>query len=148
MCITAFSYVILLASESPAPKIDVCELMRHPEEYNGKLVKVRATWIYGFEWSYLHCLGCEGRVWFDTSELDEDKDEKTLRHMPKDAGIVNLDVDGVFHAGGGFGHLNGYKYKLTAHAVANPVAISKGLKAPGTELEIERKFACGGAKPR
>ena len=72
----------------------LCELMRDPEKYNGKLVKVRATWIYGFEWWYLHCLDCDGRVWLDTSELDE-QSKKTLKHTPKGAGIVNVDMSRV-----------------------------------------------------
>jgi len=121
--------------------------MRNPELYNGKVVKVRATWIYGDEWSYLHCLDCDGRVWLDTSELDE-QSEKTVKHTPKGAGIVNVDVEGVFEAGGSFGHLNGYKYRLRAYTVSNPAVISKGMKAREKELEIERKFACGGANPR
>ena len=121
--------------------------MRNPEEYNGKEVKVRATWVYGFEWSYLHCLGCEGRVWLETSELDE-KSEKTIRHIPKGDAIVNVDVEGVFEAGGGFGHMNGYKYQFKVRSIANPVVISKGMKPREKELEIERKFACGGATPR
>jgi hypothetical protein len=121
--------------------------MRYPQTYNGKTVKVRATWVYGFEWSYLHCLECDGRVWLDTSELDEPS-EKTVKHTPKYAGIVNMDVEGVFQSDGSFGHLNGYKYQLRAHALSNPAVISKGMKAREKELEIERKFACGAAEPR
>jgi len=79
--------------------------MQYPDKYNGKLVTVRATWVYGYEWSYLHCLGCEGRVWLDTSELDE-QSERTAKHTPKGAAIVNVDVEGIFQAGGGFGRLN------------------------------------------
>ncbi len=121
-------------------------MMRHPEEYNGKVVKFRATWTYGFEWSYLHCLECEGRVWLDTSEVDE-KSEKTLKHTPG-AGILNIEVEGVFQAGGRFGHMDGYKYQITAHTVANAVVLSRGMKTPEKELEIERKYGCGGEKPR
>ena len=124
-----------------------CELIRDPQKYNEKLVKVRATWVYGFEWSYVHCLDCEGRIWLDTSELDE-QSEKTLKHTPKGTGIVNIDVEGAFQTGGPFGHLNGYKYQLTGHTISNPAVISKGMKPCEKELEIERKFACGRAKPR
>jgi hypothetical protein len=138
--------VLVASSASPQAPMKFCELMRNPEKYNGQLVKVRAIWIYGFEWSYLHCLDCDGRVWLDTSDVD-DESAKTLKHTPE-AGIVNVDVEGVFHAGGSFGHLNGYKYQLTAHTVANPVFLSKRMKTPEKEREIERKFACGGAKPR
>jgi hypothetical protein len=145
--IAAFIGIVLLASTaSPQPTMTFCELVRDPEKYNGKLVKIRATWIYGFEWSYLHCLDCEGRVWLDTSALDE-QSEKTLKHTPKGAGIVNVDVEGVFQTGGTFGHLDGYRYQLMAHTVANPAVISKGMKPREKELEIERKFACGGVKP-
>ena len=102
--ITTFSCIVLLASSSPpAPTMKFCELMQYPDKYNGKLVKVRATWVYGFEWSYLHCLGCEGRVWLDTSGLDE-RSERTAKHTPKAAAIVNIDVEGIFQSGGGFGH--------------------------------------------
>lgn len=145
--VTALSCILLLAlPASPQSSMKFCELMRDPELYSGKVVKVRATWIYGYEWSYLHCLDCDGRVWLDTSELDE-QSEKTVRHTPN-AGIVNVDVEGVFQAGGSFGHLNGYKYELRAHSLSNPAVISKGMKAREKELEIERKFACGGANPR
>jgi hypothetical protein len=40
------------------------------------------TGYYGFEGSYLHWLGCEGRVWVDTAELNEPS-EKVLKHTPK-----------------------------------------------------------------
>jgi hypothetical protein len=123
-----------------------CEMMRNPEKYDGKLVRFRATWMYGFEWSYLHCLDCDGRVWLETSEVSE-KSEKILQRAPKDAGIVNVDVEGLFQTGG-FGHLNGYKYQLKAHTIANLVVISKGMRGREKELEIERKFGCGGANPR
>jgi hypothetical protein len=149
MHIAVFSGILLLASTArlQQPTMKFCELMQDPEKYNGKTVNVRATWIYGYEWSYLHCLDCDGRVWLDTSALDE-QSEKTLKHMPKGAGIVNVDVEGVFQSGATFGHLNSYKYQLTAHTVANPVVISGGMKPHEKELEMERKFACGGEKPR
>jgi hypothetical protein len=146
--ITALCCIVFLASsEPPLPTTKLCELMRIPENYNGKLVKVRATWVYGYEWSYVHCLDCDERVWLDTSELDE-RSEKMVKHAPKYSGIVNIDVEGIFQAGGTFGHMNGYKYQLKAHTINNPAVISRGMKAREKELEIERKFACGGKTPR
>ena len=146
--VTAFSCILLLASSaSPQSQMNFCELMLYPETYNGKTVKVRATWIYGYEWSYLHCLGCDGRVWLNTSELDE-QSEKTVKHTPKYAAMVNVDVEGVFQAGGSFGHQNGYKYQLRAHTISNPAVISKGMKSREKDLKIERKLACGGLKQR
>lgn len=145
--VASFFILLLTSAASAQSTMRFCELMQDPGAYNGKTVKVRATWIYGFEWSYLHCLGCDGRVWLNTSTLDE-QSEKMLKHTPKGAGIVNVDVEGVFQAGRTFGHLNGYKFQLTAHTMANPAVISKGMKPHEKELEIERKYACGGTKPR
>ena len=125
----------------------LCDLIQHPEKYNGQMVKIRATWIYGFEWSYLHCIDCDSRVWLDTSDLDEPS-QKAIRHVPKGAGMVNIDAEGVFQAGGTFGHLNGYRYQLKAHSIANPAVISKGLKTRDQNQEIERRRGCGGQKPR
>ncbi len=139
--------VFLASSASPQSRIVFCDLMRNPAEYSGKLVKIRATWVYGFEWSYLHCLDCEGRVWLDTSQIDE-QSEKALKHTPKGAAIVNMDVEGVFQTGGSFGHLNGYRYQLLAYTVKNLRVISKGMKGPDKEAEIERRLACGGTTPR
>jgi hypothetical protein len=145
--ITVLCCIVFLASSPPRPTTTLCELIRHGEYYNGKLVKVRATWVYGYEWSYLHCLDCDERGWLDTSELDE-RSEKTVKHTPKYSGIVNIDVEGIFQAGGTFGHLHGYRYQLRAHTIDNSAVISKGMKARAKELEIERKFVCGGETPR
>ena len=146
--VTATIWIFLLVSSvSPQSPIKFCELLRNPEPYNGKTVKVRATWVYGFERSYLHCLDCDDQVWLDTSELDE-QSEKTVQHTAKGAGIVNVDVEGVFQAGGSFGHLNGYKYQMKARTLSNLAVLSKGMKAREKELAIERNFACGGTNPR
>ena len=139
--------VLLTSTASPQPTVKFCELMRDAEKYNEKLVKVRATWIYGFEWSYLHCIDCDIRVWLNTSDLDE-QSEKTLKHTPKGAGIVNVDVEGIFQTGGRYGHMDAYSAQLTAHTIANLAVLSKGMKPREKELEIERKCACGGTKPR
>src|SRR4051812_7831273 len=69
-------------SASAAPEVlnvAYCELLRDPAAYNGKIVRVRATYRYGFEWSQFYCTDCsEGRTtWVD---FDESYD---LRTMPR-----------------------------------------------------------------
>jgi hypothetical protein len=49
---------ILSVSASPKPQVTFCELVSNPELYNGKVVTVRATYKYGFEWQMLYCLDC------------------------------------------------------------------------------------------
>ncbi len=36
--------------------VTYCDLMRKPEQYSGKVVRVSAIYRYGFEWSELYCL--------------------------------------------------------------------------------------------
>ena len=60
---------------------------------------------------------------------------------------MNIDVEGIFHAGGRFDNPVGYEYQLTASKVANPAVLAKGMKPHEEELD-ERKFACGGERPR
>ena len=44
-----------------------CELLRHPKEYDGKDVVVRASYRYGFEWQEMFCLDCRrlGKTWLE-----------------------------------------------------------------------------------
>jgi hypothetical protein len=74
--------------------ISFCDLIRTPEKYAGKLVKVRATYKYGFEWQQLYCLDCldKGKTWLDLSGGIDERSEKSLKLAPKGAGIVNLTV--------------------------------------------------------
>ena len=47
---------ILSAQNTPSqetPSISYSELIKNKESYLGKTVRLKATWIYGFEWTYL-----------------------------------------------------------------------------------------------
>ncbi len=141
---------VLVAVPMAAQTQHLCELLRHPEKFNGKVVKVRATHRYGYEWSQLYCLSCRelGNVWLEIP-LDLDKGtEKALKKMPKDAGIVNITVEGVFRAGGTYGHLNGYRYQLTAQKIRDVAVVVKGMRTPAEEKKAEERSACGGQSPR
>lgn len=142
---------LLTASAKPLkPDVTLCELLQHPEKYDGKEVTVRATHRYGFEWSYLYCSDCKekGNVWLEILYDAEESDVKAYKHVPKGAGVVNLTVRGVFMGGGTYGHLNGYRYKFVATAIDNVAVLSKGMKPPEQEKAVEEKSACGGAHPK
>jgi hypothetical protein len=89
-----------------------------------------------------------GNVWLEIPYDAEDKDVRAYKHVPKDAGVVNLTARGVFVDCGGCGHLGGYRYKFVATAISNVVVLSKGMKPPEQEKAIEEQFACGGAHPK
>jgi hypothetical protein len=134
-------------SQSP---LAFCDLIRSPQKYNGKEVTVRATYRYGFEWSELYCLDCldQGKAWLDMPTVLEDTSAKSLKKLPKGAGIVNLTVQGIFVSGSTFGHSNAYRYKIEPSKISDVVVLQKGMKSPEEEKSVERRSACGGTNPK
>ena len=132
------------------PPTAFCDLLRNPEKYNGSEVTVRATWRYGYEWSQFYCLDCldKGKAWLEMPYERDEASSKTLRAIPKGAGIVNVTVRGVFMSGGHFGHLNGYPYQIVARQVSNVAIVLKDMKNMAKEKEAEKQWACGGANPK
>jgi len=141
---------VLTGASRPQSSPTFCDLMRSPGKYNGKDVTIRATYRYGFEWSELYCLDCldQGKAWLDMSTALEDKSAKSLKKMPKDAGIVNLTVQGVFVSGGTFGHSNAYRYKIEPTKISDVVVLQKGMRSPEEEKKVEKRWACGGTDPK
>lgn len=127
-----------------------CELVSNPGLYDGKEVTVRATYKYGYEWSYLYCLSCmnKGQTWLDVPTDLDAASEKALKRMPKGAGAANLTVQGTFTRCGHCGHQGSYPFKFVAHKVSNVAVVIKGMKSLDEEQKAERRWACGGTNPK
>jgi hypothetical protein len=140
-------FILMFGAHAESP-IQFCDLLRNPSRYNGQRVRVRVTHRYVFEVSELFCLECsdKGRVWLDTTNIDDEASERAFRKMPA-AGIVNLTIEGVFMAEGHFGH-TGWPYQLKAEKIEGVKVLLNGRKPPEAEREIEKKWACGGAHPK
>lgn len=134
----------------PQPPVAFCDLVRNPEKYNGKEVIVRATYRYGFEWSQLYCLDCldQDKAWLEMPVDSDNTTDRSLKKLPKGAGIVNLTVQGVFVSGGTFGHLNAYRYKIEAYKIKDVAVLQNGMKPPEEEAKVEKRWACGGTHPK
>ena len=100
------------------PTVSYCELMRSPEQYRGKVIRVSAIYQYGFEWSELFCHEClsEAKTWVD---LDESFVSSTKRNLRKKIGphgvkgrTVTVTMVGRFDVGGGYGHMGAYRFRL------------------------------------
>lgn len=142
--------LLLVTLPSIAQTTNFCDLLRQPEKYNGKVVKVRATYRYAFESSQLYCLDCsdKGKAWLNIPTDLDDLTEKLVEKMPKGAGIVNLTVEGVFEFGSTYGHLNGYRYQIRAQRIRDIAVIQKGMKDAALEKKAEEQWACGGTNPK
>ena len=100
------------------PTVSYCDLVRNPSAYADKLIRVHATWVYGFEITALYdaaCLDRDNRAWFET--VDEDQlcptSKKNFRKLKKE-GFAKADVTvvGKLYSGHRFGHENGYNFKF------------------------------------
>ena len=97
-----------IAQDGLPVDVNFCDLLTNSDRYNRKEVEVRrATYKYGYEWSYLlHCLTCadKGRIWLDLPLIPEGPTERALKRLPKGSGTVNLTVRGTFTKCGTCGH--------------------------------------------
>jgi len=136
--------------ESNPPTVSFCEVLNNPEIYNMKEVTVRATYKYGYEWSYLYCSSCadKGRVWLEFPFNLDASAIKALKHGPKGAGTVNVTVQGTFTKCGSCGHLNGYRFKIVGIKAKDVAVVIKGMKPLAEEQKAEKQWACGGTNPK
>jgi hypothetical protein len=108
----------ITAQNREYPTVSYCELMRSPEQYRGKVIRVSGIYRYGFEWSQLFCPDCvsEAKTWVD---LDESFASSTKANLRKKIGphgakgrTVSVTMIGRFDAGGGYGHMGAYRFRL------------------------------------
>jgi hypothetical protein len=134
------------AQQSVPPTVSYCDLVRSPEQYDGKEVNIFATYRYGFEWQEVFCLDCRNvaKTWL---EIDDDMPSdsiKALRKAPKDAGIINAVFTGVFRSSGGpFGD-GGYRFQFTAKRISKIEVVYKDGRVPEMLPPDARKKVCGG----
>lgn len=104
--------------------VNYCDLIRSPELYDQKLVRVQAVYRYGYEWAELYCPDCltEGRTWVDFDESFETCTKPEVAKNISDNGFkgrtVNVVIVGKFYGlGGGYGHMNAYQFKFLVSCV-------------------------------
>ena len=99
--------------------VSYCDLFLNPDLATGdKLIRLRATWVYGFEWTYLSNSACpnQPRTWIELADENSEcpaskKNLKKLGHntVNKPANVVML---GYLRRGGGT-NINGSGYQYT-----------------------------------
>jgi hypothetical protein len=99
--------------------ISYCELFRNLSRYQtGEEVRIKATWTYGFEWSYLSDRECltERKAMFELADEDQlcaasKKNVKKINHKGFD-NKADVIVVGKLRDCGGCGHMSSYRYKF------------------------------------
>ncbi len=121
----------LSASENPQ-EVKYCDLMRSPDTYLGKEIRIRAIYKYGFEMQRLESPDCCGeqpvKIWVELGALSGHS-RKLFHRFPKGMGLGLAIFTGVLDSGGPFGD-GGYRYRFTVdqieaiEATAHPSAMS------------------------
>lgn len=112
-------------------EVNFCDLLKNPDAYKDKTVRVKATYRYGFEWSELYCSDCQsqGNVWVDFDDAFQENSKKKYRNKLKENGdggrTVNVVFTGKFLVGGHYGHMSGYSYGFTVERVESAEVIYK-----------------------
>ena len=109
---------------SDVPTVAYCDLIRNPKRYDDKLIRIRAIYRYGYEWSQFYCPGClsEGETWVDFEKSFKSCARSVVSKRIGDNGFkgrtVELLVVGKFYGSDvGYGHMNAYRFKFVVRCV-------------------------------
>ena len=137
------------AAQKPeaAQEVPYCDLVKTPQAFAGKRVRVRAIYKYGFEIQRLDSPACcperGGKIWVEIDSGLEGDSLKLYRKFPKGMGLALATFEGKFESGGPYGD-GGYRLKFTvdkieklertakASARHDPSWVPKNCEASGT----------------
>jgi hypothetical protein len=100
--------------------INYSELIQNKDSYLGKTVRVKAFYVWGFEWEFLCGKDCKTRrneTWVEFGELCKGSKQKLKKGNDK---FLDNKAEVVFEgvlSEGHFGHQNGYKFQFTVGCV-------------------------------
>jgi hypothetical protein len=138
--------------KSDTSTICVCDLLRHPDRYDGKKVKFRAKYVSAFEVSAFITLNCtdeENSMWveFDRSLISISSKPEVLRKVEEQVYCCLLSglsyirktemlVTGTFHKPNkeGYGHDNKYRFLVTVKSIEE-IGNTEKINAPGFDQE-------------
>jgi hypothetical protein len=130
------SYIValvltLLASCCPAEEqksaavlhaVSYCDLVKSPQSFSGKRIRVRAIYKYGFEIQRLDPPACcserEVKIWVEIEAGLQGHSLKLFGKLPRGMGLALATFVGTFESGGPYGD-SGYRFKFTVDQIEN-----------------------------
>jgi hypothetical protein len=131
------------------PTVIFCELLKHPERYNGKVIHTRAVFRRGGEEiAEFYCPKCAdlGRVYFDVDESYESRTKPEIHKIIQKDGFSNVVLTGRFqvaNVGEGYGHLGKWHYKFIISRIERADVIPMSADTPELlNKKILRRARC------
>lgn len=145
------------STASEIPTIAYCDLLRHPELYEGKVVRIGAIYRYGFEWSEFYCFSClnQGQTWVDFDESYSSRTKSKIKRKLSGNGEIGRTISvvavGRFYGSGGYGHMGAYRYKFLVSYVEQAKVILNESPSPtampNKSFERDASTACLSSLP-
>lgn len=114
------------------PSLRYCVLLEHPNVHIGKLVRLNATWKFGFETTFLHDGECPQQpgAWLEFADEKElcpatKKNRDAPGPHDKEADVT---VTGRLIGPGRYGHLGAYQYKFVVRCLEKIKITASDLK--------------------
>lgn len=96
--------------------LSYCALLKSPSRYDGKLIRVKASWQFGFETTFLYDHECseQPKAWLEfVDDKDACPETKGNRSAPgKNDKEADVTVVGRLYGPGRYGHLGAYEFKF------------------------------------
>jgi hypothetical protein len=126
--------------------VSYCELVRYPKEYDGKIVAVRATYRYGFEWQELLCIKCrdQRKTWLEFEAEPASGVRRALGKAPRHQGTLNATFYGTFRGTKGPYGDGGYVFRFDVKFIKGVEIVSKDGWAPEHLSASEQQKLCQG----
>jgi hypothetical protein len=130
------------------PRVELCEVLRNSEFYDGKKVTVRATFRIGRKQSQLYCMACiaGGRVWMreilpSSGEVAPGLKKLNDLILENEKGItVNGIFTGTFRGPGQYGQLGAFTYQIDVQEVSEIELVSAtGIDPEDLSREMQKK---------
>lgn len=107
-------------TESTVLAVSYCDLVKTPQQFAGKRIRVHAIYKYGFENQRLDSPACcpeRGvKIWVEIETGLEGDSLKVYHKFPKGMGLALATFEGTFESGGPYGD-SGYRLKFTVDKI-------------------------------
>lgn len=115
-----------------AVSLSYCDLLKTPKLYVGKQVRIRASWQFGFETSFVYDRECPllPKAWLEFVNDDEACPQtKQNRSLPTQSDKeAEVTVVGKLYGPGRHGHLGDYEYKFVVTCLEKLEVTSSDIK--------------------
>ncbi len=114
-------------SNEQITEVNFCDLLKNPNDYTDKIIRVKAIYQSFFEISKMYCSNClqQRGTWVEFDDDFEDNTKKVYWKKLNNNSVVNVTFVGKFYTGKTFGHQNGYDSQFVVQYMESAEVISK-----------------------